>query len=63
MAAPLRRCREPELEVSVRPELVELWRKTALPKDPAELDAALRAAKLEPMIKDRWGRRLLCCGV
>lgn len=45
--------REPDLEISVDQELVELWRRTELPKDPAELDAALCAAKLEPMIKDR----------
>lgn len=32
---------------------MELWRKTDLPKDPEELDAALCAAKLEPMIKNR----------
>lgn len=45
--------RDPELEMKVSPELAELWRKTEIPRDPAELDAALTAAMLEPMIKDR----------
>jgi len=39
-------CSEPKLNVSLDKELIELWRKTALPADPAELDAELRRAGL-----------------
>ncbi len=39
-------CSEPKLNVSLDPELIELWRKTALPADPAELDTELRRAGL-----------------
>ena len=39
-------CSEPKLNVSMDQELIELWRKTALPADPAELDAELRRAGL-----------------
>ena len=62
-------CSEPKLNVSLDGELIELWRKTALPADPAELDAELRRAGLvcicqsKPIAKSNSDRRWIkICG-
>ena len=39
-------CSEPKLAIKLDQELIEIWRRTALPADPAELDAELRRAGL-----------------